>query len=90
MANETEFMEEQRLIRNIKNHLRFNAGDIVFFKTDSARKNPMVIKSCCDLGIDSGDYVCTWFNSQRCLQTEFFHDSALIPDDRIDLFPLNF
>jgi hypothetical protein len=78
---ENEFMEDERLIRNIKKYLRFASGDIVFFKTDCSRKNPMIVKKVCDLGIDC-DYVLTWFNSQKCLQTEFFNDSALIPDDR--------
>lgn len=88
MESQSDFNMEQQLIRNIKKYVRFQSGDIVFFKTDCARKNPMVVKKVClD---DDCDYVLTWFNSQKCLQTEFFHDSALIPDDRVDLFPLNF
>ena len=77
----TDFEAEQQLAREMKPHLRFNPGDVVFFKTDGECKNPMLIKSLLD-GTWDEDYVCTWFDSQKIMHSEFFFDHALIKDDR--------
>lgn len=70
--------EMQTLIKGMKPHLRFNPGDIVFYKTDRLNKNPLVIRDLIEPMIDdSGDYVCEWFDSQKCLKRDFFFDHAL-------------
>ena len=70
--------EEDRLIKGMKPHLRFNPGDIVYYLTDRLNKNPMVVRKFIEPSIDdSGDYVCEWFDSQKCLKRDFFFDHAL-------------
>jgi hypothetical protein len=76
-----EFIEDQEVILKMNPNLRFKCGDVVFWKTDRARKNPMVIKKL--LGYHwTEDYMVCWFDSQKSLQTDYMFDVALIPDDR--------
>jgi hypothetical protein len=75
----TEFQEEQEWVLKVKPFLRFRPGDIVFFKTDRSRSNPMVIKCLCN---GNDDYVAHWFNSQKTMEVSFFSDCSLVPDDR--------
>jgi len=77
----TEFQEEQQLILKTKPYLRFRPGDVIYWKTDSARKNPMVIKTLLDITFDE-DYVVSWFDSQKCMHTEFMFDCALISGEQ--------
>ena len=77
------FKEEQELYLKMKPHLRFKCGDVVFIKTDLARKIPLTINRIIDPFIDSmGDYTLQYFDSQKCLKTDCFFDVALISDDR--------
>lgn len=78
---QTEFQEEQYYAKKSKPYLRFSQGDVVFWKIDSERKNPMIVKQVLDITFDE-DYVLNWFDSQKCLKVDFFFDIALVPDDR--------
>lgn len=73
---ESEFEEEQRLIRNLKPNLRFKQGDVVYSKTDTQKANPMVVNSLLDLDFDE-DYLLSWFSAKGEIQKEFFFDSIL-------------
>ena len=70
--------EDDLLIKGMKPHLRLNPGDLDYYMTDRLNKNPMVVRKLIDPSIDdSGDYVCEWFDSQKCLKRDFFFDHAL-------------
>lgn len=73
---ETEFEEEQRLIRNIKPNLRYKQGDVVYSKADTEKTNPMVVFSLLELDFDE-DYLLSWFSAKGELQKEFFFDNIL-------------
>ena len=76
-----QLSEEQQMIKDMKPHLRFMPGDIVYFKTDRLNKNPMVIERFVDIFSGSedlhGDYWCSWFDSQKCYKGDQFFDHTL-------------
>ncbi len=77
----TDFQEEQYYIKKSKPYLRFSPGDIVYFKTDFERTNPMIVKSLLDITYDE-DYLVQWFDTQKSLKVDFFFDIALVADER--------
>ena len=80
-----EYKELEKLFTNAKPYLRFRRGDIVFLKTDFARKNPMCIHEIIDpFGAELGDYNVSFFDSQKCLKFENLFDVALIPSDVLE------
>jgi hypothetical protein len=70
--------EDQQMYKDMKPHLRFMPGDIVYFKTDRLNKNPMVIEKFVNVFSDeNGDYWCSWFDSQKCHKGGEFFDYTL-------------
>ena len=76
-----DFAEEQELLGEIKPHLRFQTGDIVFQVTDIQRKIPLLVEHRLSPSFDE-DYTVSWFDTSKNIRTAFMHDVALIPDDR--------
>jgi len=72
----TEFQQEQEWALKSKPYLRFRPGDIVFFKSDFEKKNPMVIVQILDIDFPE-DYSCSWFDSKNCKQGDIFFDITL-------------
>lgn len=62
--------------KNFKKYLRFDAGDIVYLKSDTKRRCPMQVKKILILD-DDDDYTCIWSTSQKNIERGFFTDMLL-------------
>lgn len=62
--------------KNFKKYLRFDAGDIVYLKTDTKRRCPMQVKKILILD-DDDDYTCIWSTAQKNIERGFFTDMLL-------------
>jgi hypothetical protein len=72
----TEFQQEQEWVLKSKPYLRFRPGDVVYLKSDFAKKNPMVVTSLLDIAFEE-DYSLQWFDDKNCMQGNIFFDYSL-------------
>ncbi|MEI7523883.1 MAG: hypothetical protein WCJ95_06120 [Mariniphaga sp.] len=63
-----------------KKWLRFDLGEIVYLKSDSNKKCPMVISKILILDEDY-DYLCEWATSQKDINSRTFIDKILSNGD---------